>query len=210
LILPFIEQDNLYRQWDIHRTYYEQNLTAQRTNVKIYFCPSRRAPSGSTLSVFGDFPSWLANSQVNFPGGLGDYAVCIDRSGHDTSEETCPNMYGCFQVEHGYRLIDFSDGTSNTLMVGEKHIPQDKLGYGWWDCSIYNGDYHQCSCRTGSRQHPLTTNPFDTGWKFGSRHTQLVMFVFADGHVRSLPETIDTLTLERLAHRNDGWVIPDF
>ena len=210
LILPFLEQDNLYRQWDLYKTYYEQNQIAQRTNLKIYFCPSRRSPSANELSVYGDFPSWLSNSSLHYPGGLGDYAVCIDRSGHDESEETCPNMYGCFQMGTGYRLLDFTDGTSNTLIVGEKHVPQTKHGYGWWDCSIYNGDYHQCSCRTGSRQHPLTTNPFDTGWKFGSRHTQVVLFCFADGHVQALPEWIDTLTLERLAHRNDGWVIPNF
>lgn len=210
LILPFLEQDNLYRQWDLSRTYYEQNQVAQRTNVKIYFCPSRRSPSVGTLSVFGDFPSWLSNSRLHYPGGLGDYAVCIDRSGHDTSEESCPNMYGPFQMGTGFRILDFTDGTSNTLMVGEKHVPQDKHGYGWWDCSIYNGDYHQCSTRTASRQLPPTTNPFDGGWKFGSRHTQVIMFCFADGHVRSLPETIDPLTYERLGHRNDGWVIGDF
>src|SRR5215472_16283486 len=43
LILPFIEQDNLYRQWNINFTYYQQNPVARLSPVKIYFCPSRRS-----------------------------------------------------------------------------------------------------------------------------------------------------------------------
>jgi hypothetical protein len=37
-----------------------------------------------------------------------------------------------------------------------------------------------------------------------------VQFCFADGHVRALPEYIDPIILERLGHRNDGYVVPDF
>ena len=84
------------------------------------------------------------------------------------------------------------------------------LGVGWWDCSIYNGDYHQCSTRAASRAYPLTTNPNDTGWKFGSRHTGVVLFCFADGGVRTLPEVINPAILELLGTRNDGLVIPDY
>jgi len=42
-IMPFIEQDNLYNQWNLNGTYYQQNNIARMTNVKGYFCPSRRA-----------------------------------------------------------------------------------------------------------------------------------------------------------------------
>src|SRR3954469_17355954 len=42
VLLPHMEQDNLYRRWDLSRTYYEQNQTARLTPVRSYFCPSRR------------------------------------------------------------------------------------------------------------------------------------------------------------------------
>jgi prepilin-type N-terminal cleavage/methylation domain-containing protein/prepilin-type processing-associated H-X9-DG protein len=210
IILPFVEQDNLYRQWDLSKTYYDQTPLARLTPVKIYFCPSRRVSNSSpTASLFGDTPSWVGGS-VNVPGALCDYAVSLDRTGHDSTEENCPNMGGSFQRISGIRFADFSDGLSNTLLVGEKHVPESKHGFGWWDCSTYNGDYHQCSSRAASRHFPLTTNPKDTGWKFGSRHTQVVQFCFADGHVRSLADSIDPYTLELLGMRNDGQVIPDF
>src|SRR5262245_32497047 len=119
-------------------------------------------------------------------------------------------MSGPFQVGTGMRFANFTDGLSNTLLVGEKHVPLDKHGVGWWDCSLYNGDYHRCSTRAAGRLYPLTTNPRDPGWKFGSMHLQVVQFCFADGSVHALPEGIDPYTLELLGMRDDGQVIPDY
>jgi hypothetical protein len=66
-------------------------------------------------------------------------------------------MGGPFQLGKGLTFAAFTDGLSNTLLIGEKHVPLGKFGVGWWDCSIYNGDYNQCSTRAGSRTFPLTT-----------------------------------------------------
>jgi prepilin-type N-terminal cleavage/methylation domain-containing protein len=77
LILPYLEQDNLYNQWDLSRRYYEQNDAARRTPVRIYFCPTRRsAGSAPEASTSGD-QSILANGALasNIGGALGDYAV---------------------------------------------------------------------------------------------------------------------------------------
>jgi prepilin-type processing-associated H-X9-DG protein len=119
-------------------------------------------------------------------------------------------MDGPFQSGTGYRFADFADGLSNTLLVGEKQVRVGSHGVGWSDCSIYNGSFPHCSTRAASRSHPLTTNPHDSRWLFGSRHTGVVQFCFADGRVRSLPETIDPYTLELLGGRHDGQVIPDY
>jgi prepilin-type N-terminal cleavage/methylation domain-containing protein/prepilin-type processing-associated H-X9-DG protein len=212
LLLPHMEQDNLYRQWELSRTFYEQNPTARLTGVRSYFCPSRRtAADAAHGSLSGDIPSDSAwGSATHLPGALGDYAAVVDRSGFDAPTTAGEGQNGAFRLATGGRLADFSDGTSNCLMIGEKHIPEGKSGYGWWDCSTYNGDYHQCSCRAGGRLYPLTTNPKDSGWKFGSRHAGVVVFCFADGHVQSLPEMIDPYILELLNQRNDGQVIPPF
>jgi prepilin-type N-terminal cleavage/methylation domain-containing protein len=201
-ILPYLEQDNFYRQWNVSATYYDQAPGARLYNVKGYFCPSRRTAKDG-FSVFGDTPPISPPDYPNTPGGLADYAV-VDPTGTDNGGN------GSFRITNGVRFAEFTDGQSNTLLVGEKHVAVGRYGYGWTDCSTYNGNYGVCSSRAASRLYPPTTNPNDTGWKFGSRHTGLVMFCLADGSVRPVPESINPLTYELLGTRNDGQVIPDY
>jgi prepilin-type N-terminal cleavage/methylation domain-containing protein len=209
LILPYLEQDNLYRQWNLGNTYFVQNDVARLTSVKNYFCPSRRS-AGDGVSISGDILVLPSGAQVQVSGALSDYAVVVDRSGSDEVTDITPSLHGAFQMGIGVGFNGFTDGLSNTLLVGEKHIPVGKNGVGWWDCSCYDGGYEPCWARAAARNYPLTTNPQDTGWKFGSRHTGVVMFCFADGGVRALPESIDPYTLELLGMRDDGLVIPQY
>jgi hypothetical protein len=202
-ILPFLEQDNFYRQWNVGLTYYDQAPGARLYNVKGYFCPSRRTAKDG-FSVFGDTPPISPPDYPNFPGGLSDYAAVVDPIGTDLGSA------GSFRIGTGLRFADFTDGQSNTFLMGEKQVANGRNGYGWTDCSTYNGNYGSCSQRAASRLYPPTTNPNDTGWKFGSRHTGLVMFCLADGSVRPVPESINPYTYELLGTRNDGQVIPDY
>jgi len=80
MIMPFMEQDNLYRQWDLSKGYYEQSDVARLSTVKNYYCPTRRSPATSPASTYGDWPSWLIGDgwpQGNVPGALGDYAASV-------------------------------------------------------------------------------------------------------------------------------------
>jgi prepilin-type N-terminal cleavage/methylation domain-containing protein len=78
LILPYMEEDNLYRAWDLRRTYYQQSDLARQTPVRSYFCPTRRsAGSAPNQSVAGDIPSDGPPDTPNFPGALGDYAANV-------------------------------------------------------------------------------------------------------------------------------------
>ena len=217
LILPYMEQDNLFRQWNLGLSYYQQSTTARQTAVPSYFCPSRRtASSYPTTSLSGDNPSTpsLGSSAKNFPGAMGDYVVNIGTTLSDYTPAKGNAPDGVFQMggsgTSGLRFADITDGLSNTLMIGEKQVPQGKMGNGGWDCSIYNGDYFQCSSRAAGPAYPLTTNPQDTGIKFGSMHMQVVVFCFADGHVTNIPELINSTTLKLLSGRNDGQVIPAY
>jgi type II secretory pathway pseudopilin PulG len=89
LILPYVEQGSLYNRWDLTKDYYRQSNVARLSPVKIYFCPSRRSSTTDpTASTYGDVPSWAQGDPANVPGALGDYAVCIDRTGHDATGKT--------------------------------------------------------------------------------------------------------------------------
>ena len=129
----------------------------RRTSVR------RGAGPEMELSVYGDlFPVNAGGQLVHFPGGLADYAVLVDKTGHDEPGELCPNMSGSFEAIYGLKFSAFTDGLSNSLLVGEKHVPITKHGNGWWDCSTYDGEYPTCWSRVASRDQLPTTNPRDT------------------------------------------------
>jgi hypothetical protein len=87
MILPYMEQKDLFKQWDMTKTYYQQSDTARLTQVPNYFCPTRRSPLDvSDGSVDGDFPSndlamdtfnWGTGYPANIPGALADYAANV-------------------------------------------------------------------------------------------------------------------------------------
>ncbi len=211
LILPYLEQDNLFHQWNVGLPYALQTDLARQTPVKSYFCPSRRTP-GEGLSVWGDFADMNAPPDAlptNIPGALGDYAVVIDRSGYDTPHEAGLFMTGPFEMGRGLSFSAISDGLSNTLLVGEKQVPVTRHGHGVWDHSTYSG-IMKGAMRPAAATAPPTTNPHDTGYRFGSRHTNVVQFCFGDGSVRPVPVTINPYVYELLGMRNDGQPIPDW
>src|SRR4051812_9432690 len=46
LILPYIEQQNVYVLWDIKFKYATQSVAARQAQIKTFYCPSRRSPGG--------------------------------------------------------------------------------------------------------------------------------------------------------------------
>jgi prepilin-type processing-associated H-X9-DG protein len=118
-------------------------------------------------------------------------------------------------------LTSITDGTSNTLLVGERHVPQVYFGMSGTgpapngDGAIFNGDYPRNFTRIGGPpSFSLGQGPNDTSGpyhcRFGSWHPGICQFVFADGHVASLNNSMDINTLGKLCVRNDGQVIPDY
>jgi prepilin-type N-terminal cleavage/methylation domain-containing protein len=82
LILPYLEEGNLYHQWNLTESYYQQSDLARQSAVKLYFCPSRRTTSTEEqLSISGDSPMEGPLTSMMFPGALADYAVSIGSTG---------------------------------------------------------------------------------------------------------------------------------
>lgn len=113
-------------------------------------------------------------------------------------------------LTQGVPLVRIKDGLSNTLLVGEKHVPPELMGVGGWDCSMYNGDMVVCASRSGGQSYPLARSIQDPGWKFGSYHSNICHFAFVDGSVRPIFTDIDPAILHLLANISDGQVVPGF
>jgi prepilin-type processing-associated H-X9-DG protein len=108
------------------------------------------------------------------------------------------------------KLTDITDGLSNTLLVGEKHVPLGYFGQGPLDSSFYNGDYFLSHSRPAGPDYPLAQTLTEISPVFGSYHTFVVQFAFCDGHVEQIKRTISPVTLGLLASINDGLPIPDY
>jgi prepilin-type N-terminal cleavage/methylation domain-containing protein len=108
--------------------------------------------------------------------------------------------------------ISSADGTSQTLMLGEKHVPLGREGL--WDSgdhSYYNGAGYNSAQRSAGPGYPIAPNPNyrGSGFRdiFGGPHESICLFAFCDGSVRGLSVNIDVANLNFLAGRNDGGVI---
>src|SRR5207237_858248 len=112
-------------------------------------------------------------------------------------------------------LTSITDGTSNTLMFGEKHIRPNSLRGKNEDRSVFGGQNNSIRRMAGiapnGDQRPLRPandqNGALTNTSFGGPHSGVCVFVFADGSVRNLKNTTDLQTLSLLITRNDGQVI---
>jgi prepilin-type N-terminal cleavage/methylation domain-containing protein/prepilin-type processing-associated H-X9-DG protein len=213
LILPFMEQENIYRQYNLSQPFASQPALAIQHNLKYNFCPSRRP-----------VPNIFATDSG---GGLGDYAACMGSkhtTGNTNDGANGINANGAFTRGTGppqlTTLVTFEnmeDGTSNTFLVGEKHI-RSTTNFGEnEDRSIFDGRRHNCYRRfagvspADGSQRPLQlpgNNPASliagiSNEAFGSKHPGLCQFVFADGHVSGVKTSVDLMTLTYLAQRND-------
>lgn len=110
-------------------------------------------------------------------------------------------------------IASVTDGTSNTLLVGEKHVRT--VGFGTiadGDSSTYNGDNKEPVGRWTGHGSPLVgdpaAGPFPT--RFGGPHSGVCQFAMADGSARPIRTSVAEDTLARLAARADGQPVPEF
>ena len=215
LILPYLEQGNLYARWNLADTYYDQSDVARLTPVSIYFCPSRRtAQSPPNASISGDQNDDIGPTLGPLvPGALGDYGTCTgtdncDGHVYNGAFRAAQNQYG--QSLGAVTFGQITDGLSNTFFVGEKHVHLRNFGRGVLDCSLYNGDYWVCSSRSAGPNYLLAQTPTDNVIGFGSYHPGICQFVMGDGSVRSLSNGTAPNTLALLANISDGQPLPDY
>jgi len=113
---------------------------------------------------------------------------------------------GAFQLDTSVRFSAITDGLSNTILVGEKHVPLGKFGQGWLDSSLYNGEYPVCYLRGAGMGVGIAQFNNEPYWKWGSYHTAVCLFALCDGSVQTLSKSIAPDVLGRLCQINDGQV----
>jgi len=204
-VLPYLEQDSLFKQADT--TDFTQFSTAQKLSVPTYQCPSDGRVSADG---FG------GTTGGSISAGLISYLGVTGSEGRSPDSLVDPTHWGVFQPNStGVRIGDISDGTANTLMVGERP-PSADLQWGFWAWSDYDtllatqdyigAQFFYSGCPSpGIYRAGNLTNNCDSN-HFWSLHTGGANWLFADGSVRFLAYSGAAATLP-LATRAGGEVV---
>jgi prepilin-type N-terminal cleavage/methylation domain-containing protein len=194
-LLPFVEQQNKY---NTNSTYYN--------TIPLYYCPSEPRPySGLFFNALSFFIfSWGCTDYVGIEG------------------QTYGDGLGIITCYNYVRIIDVTDGTSNTVMIGERP-PSANFGQGLAFMTslsdnlsgaanatqIYSANQQgqSCSpppCYFGAGSNNINDNcSFNQLW---SNHIGGANFAIGDGSVRFISYSASTI-LPALATRASGEVV---
>ena len=225
LLMQYMEQQNTYRKFDLKARYSSQDPDALAESVPVMLCPSRRA--GPMLSI-DEKDGRLTGAVGDYAGNAGTHLHLPDsawalftepvdgvfNSGYrrDNPVSAAGKLTEPIKGRYGFRSL--TDGSSNTIFIGEKFVNSKDLGKsgGAGDGSIYNGDEPGTFMRLGGGFLTLAKSPEDEFFvgefpRFGSAHPDAVNFVLGDGSVQTFDVYLDGGTLFQLCSRNDGTVI---
>lgn len=227
-ILPQLDQGPLFNQLNVSGL--ELHLLLQQTTLRpltqtvlpIFRCPTDAALELNTLRPFSNAPyggttagtsNYVANAGTRWINSQNWLNGKID-------------SWGTFLPSGKLRLDDITDGTSNTLLVGERSW--DDLAGVWVGTRNYQGTgdvgMRMIAGTVEAKINEVSANA--TGG-FTSKHTGGAHFSLADGSVRFISENIQfdptgsvapvkdpTLVnmgiYQRLSRRNDGQPLSDF
>ena len=213
-------------------------IIAAQTPLPTFACPSKRemrpyplvrngflahnlssCRTGSCPVVRGDYQANSGNLHVGGGAGPGAGTTTPPEPSARVKQGTGLTL----QVSE-IRMGQIEDGTSKTIMVGEKYLDPNQYGTGtggaddqhiWvgFDQDV-NGYLQTINVSNGSPfqgdggvpERDRAGQHF--GQKFGSAHPEGWMAVFADGHVEYLTYGAEPVVLWQYGGRNDGAVVP--
>lgn len=213
LIAPHLDAGNKLTNWEVGKSYFAQDAAVREALLPVYFCPARARPGW--LSVAGDIDPAM---HEHVPGALGDYAG-VAGSGDRAHLWDGPDADGAIVLgevleKDGDQIVRWrgrtslpairaARGLSVTLLIGEKHVPLGGLGRAdAGDASLYDGQNPAACSRVAGPGHGLAVSAADPlNNNFGSAHSGVCQFLFADSSVRPLAVGIDEKVLGELARR---------
>ena len=238
-ILPYIEQDNVHKLGNENAPPFWPNQPnnggeddVARQMVKIYYCPSRRAPTAYGTALFArcDYAGNAGFYQGEMHEGFGDVPAPPVGKSPRRNERTSEN-FGDFGGHKGFivwpgrgakrTIAGLSDGTSNTIAAAEKCLPPQVHGADGgdnerWNNSGWDEDNIRYHFPPKADTDPIAWyngGPSPNGgthsgtvWRryFGSSHTGGLNAVFADGSVRFIRFGVDPVAFMRACVADDG------
>ncbi len=216
LLLPYVEQDNIYKQLPINL-----NVSAPGNNwwstaawplafnrIKTFECPSDSASTAGTIFVLTDtqpvgtgsayMEAWSFGGNPPYNFGVTNYLGVMGGMGR-LPGNGWDRWAGIYYTQSSLSMAQLtaSDGAANTLMFGENSTLAGQMagngsnGFAWMGAGCMPEAYG-------------LTSP--AWWTFSSSHTGIINFAYGDGSVRGVLKSAPTRTLRSAAGFQDGEV----
>jgi prepilin-type N-terminal cleavage/methylation domain-containing protein len=210
LILPYVEQDNLYRQYNLNANWSAaaNDSGVIQHQIKQFICPSAPGAPPRTAANSRGVQDYPAINQVHRPNPFARQAL-------PPSDSTWLGVLG---NNVSRRITDILDGSSNTLMLAEDAGRNQS-----WELGKQQGSLSE----DGAWANPggsIIVSGFDPATKttpggvavngcnsqnvYGF-HTNAAGGLFGDGHVRFLSSTTSIDVLIALTTRAGGETVAD-
>jgi prepilin-type N-terminal cleavage/methylation domain-containing protein/prepilin-type processing-associated H-X9-DG protein len=225
-LLPYIEETPLFRQYNYAfrasasspyampvAPHSAANDAVAAAYIKIYTCPADENPPPVVTrnpGNSGDFYEMVSARRSNYLFSTG-YTT-------DYSDDwaNIPRRYrGAFGNNGATAVGRVSDGTSNTIAIGESlqqmHAYSTVFGPYWG--SGTHTSVHGWGWANGTQPNypygPCAPNPSEKctyAWGFSSNHTGTTNFVFLDGSVRGIADSVSLSTWAAICTPDGGEV----
>lgn len=224
-ILPYLEQGNLYNQLNPNGQSMTAafnspaGLAALQIPIPVFICPSDPQGTKGDLNDNRQFVKAVAGQSIAI--AKSNYVVNGGNSNTDPTD-------GVFGVGSNIRILQISDGTSNTFLAGERDSRNGRYAGLWAGLSAQSGEPAVVGLTAlwGLTQYQMFTGKSgtvnDITATYGSQHSGQsgANFVMCDGSVHFISNTIpwaDTatsgtvpLTYNNLGSRADGNTVGPF
>jgi prepilin-type N-terminal cleavage/methylation domain-containing protein len=207
-ILNDLEQGNVLNQLNFNLNVGDPANATGRTNVlQIFLCPSDQPP------VLGDVFTATDGGSNSWVLAHGNYVACNGNDGVD--DMTTPPHTGVFIRGCRYTLTDITDGLSSTFFVGERSA---SMSLSTWTGAVTNalvpsvrapGSFSGASALVLGHCGPHLPNDsiVTDADAMSSGHAQGVQFLFGDGSVHQINNTISQSVYDALATRSGGEIV---
>jgi prepilin-type N-terminal cleavage/methylation domain-containing protein/prepilin-type processing-associated H-X9-DG protein len=198
-ILPYMEERALFSRFDqAAGAYAGVNAPVRSTTVAILMCPSTpREPTNETSTI----------AYTTYAGCYNDVEAPIDVDNH-----------GLMFLNSHVRYDEIYDGSSKTLLIAEKLIRPDDLG---WVSGTRATLRNTTKIEAPKPQFAPSAEASDTPASqdvaaslfvggFGGYHPGVINAAFADGSTRAISDAIDLDVWRQLGNRADGEIAKAF
>jgi prepilin-type N-terminal cleavage/methylation domain-containing protein/prepilin-type processing-associated H-X9-DG protein len=214
LILPYIELGSLYTEIQPLPNGGAANSSPEYSLIDAFVCPTATEQGNQANTEKGSNYSAVAGAGRNDEGKMG------------FTSPNCGDVFtdGVFYADSRIPISRITDGTSNTLAIGERIY----YWRSWYFGTTKRGNPVNEIC-SGSAQnilYPINADQYQFGFyrfdnrapigapktmllndlQFGSDHPGGASFTFADGSVHMLNETIDMTVYKDMSTKDGGEV----